>query len=100
MAKVLSVALDEETWLQFQHGLRQAAAELGVEKVTTSVLIRQLINQWLGGPRAPFTDGWLEGYKAAYGEVMRVVQNSLAGLAEAPPEPNRLGIPVEAEREI
>lgn len=100
MAKTIGVAVDEETWLQLQHALKQVAAELGVERVTISVVMRQLINNWLGNPKSPFELGWHEGYLTAYGEVMRNIQTMLAGMQDAVPQPNQIGIVQMPEREV
>lgn len=93
MPRIVSVSLTEEMWLQFQHQLQVTAAEMGVQKVTASVVLRQLILQWMGNPQPLFPIGWREGYLAAYGEVMRAVQTTLAELSEAPPQPDMLGDP-------
>lgn len=89
--KTISVALDDELYAHFQLALKNAAALMGVNSVSASAVLRQLISSWCGDPRPPFESGWHEGYRAAYGAAMRCVEESLHDLANGGPV-NGLGL--------
>jgi hypothetical protein len=80
--KTISVAVDDEMYLQFQHALLATAATLGVDRISPSVVLREIINRFIAAPQAPFDAGWMEGYRAGYAAVMRVTMNALHELQE------------------
>lgn len=91
--KVISVLVDEETRLQLDVALARMAQTMGVDRVTISVVLRDVINKIIQNPTPPFDLGWIEGYRAAYGACMHSVQKALAEIIQAPPEMRRgLGI--------
>lgn len=89
MSKVISVYVDEETQLLFKRALAIMAQQAGVESISASVVLRKVINDIIANPTPPFDQGWVEGYKAAYGRVMHVVQRTLAELLHTPPDVRR-----------
>jgi hypothetical protein len=97
--KTLSVQIDDELYIQWQHALRNAAVELGVHAVSPSVVLRRLITEFCGSQRVPFDAGWLEGYKAGFGAVMRVFQDTLRRVAADPEAVPGLGIGMTSPHE-
>lgn len=97
--KTISVAVDDELYLQFQHALGSIAAGMGVERVSSSVVLRDLISNLLKDPRPPFERGWMEGYKAAYAAVMRTMQEALHRLENDPTAVNGLGVGMSSPME-
>ena len=90
--KTLSFGVDDELALQFSHALSQIAAQMGVAKVSTSVILRRLIQGLVADPRPPFEAGWMEGYQAGYGAVMSVMLRALNELKENPTGISGLGV--------
>lgn len=91
--KNITFTVDEELHVQFQHALRAAAVQAGLPEgsLSPSVVLRQLLSQWIGDPRPPFDSGWWEGYRAAYAAVMRTLQEALHRLVAGGPI-NGLGV--------
>jgi hypothetical protein len=74
VARTLGVQVDDELWTLFEHRRREASERAGAD-VSASVLLRALLRKELGitSNQLPFDEGWLEGYRAAYGDVMKTV---------------------------
>lgn len=72
----MSVALDDELWLQFNMALDHMANEMGVDKITPTVVLRQYIVHVARGQQDPFEVGWMEGYRAGFAQVQRAIQES------------------------
>lgn len=74
VARTLGVQVDDELWTLFEHRRKEASDRAGAD-VSASVLLRALLRKELGitSNKLPFDEGWLEGYRAAYGDVMKTI---------------------------
>lgn len=81
VVRTLGVQVDDEMFALFEHRRREASERAGVE-VSASNLLRAILRRDLGASSnvSPFEAGWLEGFRAAYGDVMRVTQTAMADL--------------------
>jgi hypothetical protein len=90
--KTLSFAVDDELYLQWQHTLGVIAAQTGVQAVSSSLVLREMLRRMVVAPAPPFEAGWMEGYKAGYGAVMQTAQRALHELSQNPLGANGLGV--------
>lgn len=84
MPRTISVAVDDELYLLFHAALDKIAVQMGVNKITASVVLREYINRVSREATTPFEAGWQEGYRAGYGAVQRVIQSALIELQANP----------------
>ena len=74
--RTVSVAIDDELYLQFNAALDRMAADMGIDKITPTVVLRQYIIHVARGQQDPFEVGWMEGYRAGFAQVQRAIQES------------------------
>lgn len=81
VVRTLGTQVDDEMFALFEHRRREASARAGGE-VSASNLLRAILRRDLGASTnvSPFDEGWLEGFRAAYGDVMRVTQHAMYDL--------------------
>lgn len=92
MSKTISVAVDDELHMQFQHALALIARQMGVDKVSSSVVLRDLIAKLVESPRPPFDAGFMEGYRAGYASMQRALQEALHKMVTDPTQIEGFGI--------
>lgn len=84
VARTLGVQVDEETYALFEHRRAEASQRAGAE-ISTSAYLRGVLRQHLNVSSniLPFTEGWLEGYKAGYAEIMQAMEHAFHDLQNA-----------------
>lgn len=81
VVRTLGVQVDDEMFALFEHRRREASQRAGGE-VSASNLLRAILRRDLNASSnvSPFEEGWLEGFRAGYADVMRVTQTAMADL--------------------
>lgn len=92
MAKTLCTVVDDELLLKFGHACSQIAAAMGIPRISTSVVLRQLIRQAINDQRVPFDVGWVEGYQAGYSAVLIAAQEAINALPKNPAQDAGIGV--------
>ncbi len=72
----MSVSLDDELYLQFHSALDRMANEMGIDKITATVVLRQYVIHVARGQQDPFEVGWMEGYRTGFAQVQRAIQEA------------------------
>lgn len=81
VVRTLGVQVDDEMFALFEHRRREASERAGAD-VSASNLLRAILRRDLNASSniSPFEEGWLEGFRAAYGDAMRVMQTAMNDL--------------------
>lgn len=81
VVRTLGTQVDDELFALFEHRRREASQRAGGE-VSASNLLRAILRRDLNASSniSPFDEGWLEGFRAAYGDVMRATQTAMSDL--------------------
>lgn len=84
MSKIVSVAIDEETFVRLEQAMQVEAAKLGVGEITRSVFLRGVLLRGLDSPASLFDQGFLEGYRAGFTAVLRHFQKTIGEVIADP----------------
>jgi len=81
VVRTLGVQVDDEMFALFEHRRREASTRAGGD-VSASNLLRAILRRDLNASAniSPFEEGWLEGFRAGYADVMRVTQTAMSDL--------------------